>query len=142
MILKSFTKFKLAIYGNDSWREIYPFKNHYKGFINNVRDINKYLNKSMFLIHDMLYPHSKTFDAMSAGVAVYTYIPKGFKTNEWEVLGFIEGEDYINFANGIEFEKNKHRLNDIVNNCYQKTINFHLWRNRCEQVLKDIRQLQ
>lgn len=137
---------KIAIYGSEQWLLYDKYKRLYKGFITKPEEMNAVIQKANILLHDGNYPHFRTFDAMASGVVVAAaQAPDNFE-KPWEVLGFKDGEDYLNvdiYSDIIDVErfKDKTLLKQISGRARDKVLNEHLWVHRAEKVIKDISNL-
>lgn len=137
----------IAIYGPENWAMYDKYKNNYKGFLEKPEYMNKAIQESNVLLHFTFVPHFRVFDAMACGiVSTATPTPKAY-TNEFEILGFKNNEDYVelNVESGKinqEIFNNKQLLADISHSARKKTLENHLWVHRAEQVLKDVERIR
>lgn len=137
---------KIAIYGPENWLLYNKYKNYYKNFLENPKDINKAMQDSSIIIHTHYQPHFRVFDAMSCGIVTSIMNTPKIYQNEFELLGFKSGEDYVEIdikSDNLnpKIFSNKKLLSDISHNARKKTLENHLWVHRAEQVLKDVEGL-
>lgn len=136
----------ISIYGPENWAMYDKYKNNYKGFLETPEYMNKAIQESNVLLHFTFVPHFRVFDAMSCKVVSTALKTPKCRTNEFEILGFKNNEDYVelDIQSGKinqEIFNNKQLLADISYNARKKTLKNHLWVHRAEQVLKDVERI-
>jgi len=125
----------ISIYGSENWKSYKRFKNFYKGYIENPKELNLAMQRANILLHDGNYPHFRTFDAMASGTIVAA------------ILDFKANEDYIsvdiyNGSVSLEVLNNKKMLEEIAQNAKKKVLAKHLWVHRALKVIEDVEKLK